>query len=164
LTRAVPWWIRARGCRRNRGGRCTETTARRGGRMEGAALVQSGSAPAGARWRQGDLACGERGCVDVHQMWDGIEARRNGGEVVWEQQQGQGGETHRYPARKGQIERRRTNTVLAMWSPSTIQVAPSTRCVFASVQNRCGWGAQSPNRQSAAQGMALCNGKVQAEL
>jgi hypothetical protein len=38
LTRAVPWWIRARGCRRNRGGSCTLITARQGGRTDGSAL------------------------------------------------------------------------------------------------------------------------------
>jgi hypothetical protein len=33
--------------------------------------------------RQGDSACRERACVDVHQMCgDGIEARRRGGKVV----------------------------------------------------------------------------------
>ncbi|KAJ7315256.1 hypothetical protein DFH08DRAFT_894071 [Mycena albidolilacea] len=47
-----------------------------------------------------------------------------------------------------------------MWRRSTIQVAPLTRCVFASAQNGCGRGAQSPNRESAVQGMALRDGKV----
>ncbi|KAJ7816661.1 hypothetical protein B0H14DRAFT_2844139, partial [Mycena olivaceomarginata] len=35
---AVPWWIRAWGCRRNRGGRCAATAARGGRRTDGAAL------------------------------------------------------------------------------------------------------------------------------
>jgi hypothetical protein len=53
--------------------------------------MQFGSAAARRR-RRGDVACGERGCVDVHQMGgNGTTARRHGGEVVRAQQQGRVG-------------------------------------------------------------------------
>jgi hypothetical protein len=53
--------------------------------------IRFGSAPAGRRCR-GDVACGERGCLDVHQMCgDGTEARRDGGVAVRAQQQGRVG-------------------------------------------------------------------------
>jgi hypothetical protein len=65
------------------GGSCTLITE-----TERSAL-EAGSAPAGRR-RRGDVACGEWGCVDVHQMCgDGLEARQDGGEVVQAQQEGQ---------------------------------------------------------------------------
>ncbi|KAJ7886771.1 hypothetical protein B0H14DRAFT_3727696 [Mycena olivaceomarginata] len=72
--RAVPWWIRARGCRRNRGGRCAATVAR-GGRENG----RSGGgcdpeARAGRRCR-GDVACPP----DARGRDSGEARRRQGG-------------------------------------------------------------------------------------
>jgi hypothetical protein len=79
-----------------------------------------------------------------------------------EENEREGGETHTDIPLASVEFKGNTHTVLAMWRRSIIQVAPSTRCVFASAQNRCGWGAQSPNRESVAQGMALRDSKVQA--
>jgi hypothetical protein len=72
-----------------KGGRCTETTAQVGGRTDGAVLDVIRKRVQGDGVEGTWCACGEWGCVDVHQRrGHGTAARRDGGEVVRVQQQG----------------------------------------------------------------------------